>query len=120
MPKGIRFAGREVRTMNQEDLSENVSNYEKYLEKRDVKRMRYYATPHPMRRPSVQQMASLNLVGYVWKTGDRFYKLADKYYDSPKYWWVIAWFNRAPTEAHLKIGDFITIPTPLEEVLRHI
>jgi len=32
-------------------------------------------------------------------------------------WWLIAWFNRSPTEAHNKVGDIILIPAGVEELL---
>jgi len=33
-------------------------------------------------------------------------------------WWVIAWFNKLPTESHIKLGDVIYIPMPLNEILK--
>jgi len=32
-------------------------------------------------------------------------------------WWVIAWFNKTPTEFHLKPGVALAIPKPLETIL---
>ena len=40
----------------------------------------------------------------MWKLGDRFYKLADQYYGDPTLWWIIAWYNRMPTESHAEGG----------------
>ena len=56
-------------------------------------------------------------ISHVWKTGDRFYKLAERYYSNPEYWWVIARYNQKPTEGHLRQGDVIVIPTPLDKLL---
>ena len=56
-------------------------------------------------------------IKHIWTTGDRYYKLANQYYQNPEYWWVIASYNQAPTEGHLKIGDVIFIPTPLDVFL---
>tara|TARA_R100000808_G_C2154485_1_gene165453 strand:+ start:1663 stop:2028 length:366 start_codon:yes stop_codon:yes gene_type:complete len=118
MSNGLRFSGRRIRTLDRENLAENTKHYEQYLEERKIKRMRHYLTPvSTLRRPTVDQMTTLDLIGHTWTTGDRLYKLADQYYDDPSLWWVIAWFNRAPTEAHLKVGDFVHIPLPLERVL---
>jgi len=47
---------------------------------------------------------------HVWKSGDRFYKLASQYYQSPNNWWIIATFNNKPTEHHVKAGEKILIP----------
>ncbi len=65
---------------------------------------------------SVEDIKSLNNVGHIWKTGDRLYKLADQYYNDPELWWIIAWYNKKPTEAHFNVGDLIQIPLPLERV----
>ena len=49
--------------------------------------------------------------------GDRYYKLADGYYGDSRYWWIIAWFNKKPTESHIKVGDIIRVPTSLGDIL---
>ena len=113
----IRYSNRGIRILNVDDLSEEEKIYEGYLKKRNRKIIYHHLTP-VINKPTLDEMATLTLTGHIWRLGDRYYKLADQYYDDPKYWWVIAWFNRAPTEAHLKIGDLIQIPTPLEEVLQ--
>ena len=53
----------------------------------------------------------------VYKTGDKLYKISYSYYGDTKYWWVIAWFNRKPTDFHCKIGDTIYVPFPLKQAL---
>ena len=78
-----------------------------------------YVTPE-MNYITAEQMSQLSLISYIWKLGDRFYKLAYKYYGDPQLWWVIAHFNKAPTEGHLRLGDVIYVPTPLSETLRMI
>ena len=57
---------------------------------------------------------------HIWKTGDRYYKLAAAYYGRPQLWWVIALYNQKPTEGHLKIGDVIKIPTSLDLLLYYL
>ena len=32
-------------------------------------------------------------------------------------WWVIAMFNKSPTDAFIKKGDIIYIPQPLDRVI---
>jgi hypothetical protein len=66
--------------------------------------------------PTVDEIKVLNNVGHIWTTGDRLYKLANKYYNDPELWWIIAWYNNKPTESHFKVGDLIQIPLPLERV----
>ena len=90
--------------------------YKDLFDKRGVRFIRQYRTG-VLRHPSGLDVMSLNMVGHTWTVGDRYYKLAQQHYGDPTYWWVIAWFNQAPTEAHLNLGDPIQIPSPLERVL---
>ena len=92
--------------------------YEKTLEERNVNSIRHYSTPE-MSFPSVQEIKNLTRVRHIWKTGDRYFKLAIEYYNSAQYWWVIAMFNQKPTEADLSVGDLIYIPLPLQDILRY-
>ena len=46
------------------------------------------------------------------------YKIANKYYGNPRFWWVIAWYNGYPTEADVKKGAYLEIPVNLEDALR--
>ncbi len=62
-------------------------------------------------------MTNLNLQPHRWTVGDKFYKLAFDHYGDQKYWWVIAWFNHTPTEAHVDLGDLLYVPHPLEDIL---
>ena len=95
----------------------NASEYYAPLRKsRGLKAIRHYETP-VLRHPSLLDRALLNTTSHIWKTGDRFYKLADKYYGDANYWWVIAWYTGYPTEATIKSGDPIQIPLNLESTL---
>ena len=90
--------------------------YKKYFEDRNVKQIRQFRTPK-LDYPTSEQIRQLKVLTHVWKSGDRYYKLAFEYYGSSKYWWVIAWFNKKPTESHAKVGDIILVPTPLDKLL---
>ena len=92
--------------------------YEKTLEERNVNSIRHYSTPE-MSFPSVEEIRNLTKVRHIWRTGDRYFKLAIEYYNSAQYWWVIAMFNQKPTEADLSVGDLIYIPLPLQDILRY-
>jgi len=78
--------------------------------------LRHYSTPM-IEYPTVAQVSSLTRIKHIWRTGDRYYKLAIDNYGSAEYWWVIAFFNQKPTEADLKVGDVVEIPFPLERIL---
>jgi hypothetical protein len=91
--------------------------YRKLLKKRHVKSIRHYGTG-AMRYPTPVELRDIDKIKHVWATGDRYYKLSIKYYNSPDYWWVIALFNQRPTDAQVGLGDLIFIPLPLESILR--
>jgi len=91
--------------------------YMKFIEERNLKSIRQYGTG-TLKYPTVDELKSITRVRHIWKTGDRYFKLAIKYYGSAQYWWVIALFNQKPTEANVTVGDLIYVPTPLEAILR--
>ena len=108
------------RRYNNRALFRNESEtYEDLLEKREVPYIRQYGTPELV-IPTMGQIASFTNIDHIWKVGDRFWKLALQYYDSPQYWWVIALYNKKPTEAHVRNGARLRIPLPLDRVLRTI
>ena len=97
-------------------LRNKNEQYKEMFENRNVSFIRHYDTPI-LDHPDDGDVDSLAIIQHLWSVGDRYYKLADKHYNLSKYWWVIAWYNQAPTEAHLMPGDIIYIPLPLERVL---
>lgn len=62
----------------------------------------------------------MEVILHVWTIGDRFYKLSYKYYGSTKYWWIIAKYNKKPTETHVEIGDTLQIPIPAWKAIQNI
>lgn len=100
-------------------LQNSEEIYEETLEDRGVPYIRHYGTAN-LKHPTPAQRATLERIGHVWKVGDRFYKLAHKHYGDARYWWVIAWYNKKPTESHLATGDTIKIPLPLYKVLGYM
>ncbi len=88
----------------------NSSDYYEFLrKKRDMRKTIQYATPR-LHNPSVGERVMLLTETHVWTYGDRLYKMAAKYYGDSRLWWIIAWYNGAPTEADLLPGDVIEIP----------
>jgi hypothetical protein len=84
------------------------NNRKKFLLKKATLNLQY---------PDFDEVLQFDYDVHVWKLGDHYYKLAERFYGNPSYWWVIAWFNKKPTESHVKIGDLIRIPLPIGEVL---
>ena len=70
-----------------------------------------------IRAPDEKAVGSVWNHFHLWKQADRFWKLADKFYNDPRYWWGIAEYNQKPTEALINIGDTIVIPQPLAGAL---
>lgn len=101
---------------NKSRTLKNSSEYYKPI-RRGKRAIRHYETPR-LANPGPGTRAMISSVTHVWTVGDRFYKLANTYYSDVRYWWVIAWYNGVPTEAHLERGTPIEIPLQLEAVLR--
>jgi|TARA_Y100000296_G_scaffold1924_1_gene2128 hypothetical protein len=98
-------------------LNNSSKYYAPLRESRGIKNIRHYETPQ-LNNPTVAQRSRLMTTSHIWKYGDRYYKLANKYYGDVRLWWVIAWYNSAPTEANLITGDVIAIPINIEETLK--
>ena len=90
--------------------------YQEIFKDRNIPFIEQYRT-YPMFYPTTRQMAQLQIDKRLWKTGDKYWKLADDAYGDPEFWWVIAWFNKKPTESHMSTGDMVLIPHPLERIL---
>jgi nucleoid-associated protein YgaU len=93
--------------------------YENKFEKRNTRSILQYVTAN-FRHPTADDIVNLNTVNVVWKEGDRYWKLATKFYNDPTMWWVIAWFNRLPTESHVNLGDIVVVPLPLPKILDYL
>ena len=94
----------------------NNEMYEDLFEKRDVKHIEQYTTPI-LKYPNDEAKKNIKTTNYIWKQGDKLWRLASLHYGDPTLWWVIAQFNQKPTEMHLEIGDEIQIPVDLSSVL---
>lgn len=95
---------------NQNELYKNL------FDERGVNFIRQYTSPD-FDYPSLSEFSALEIDYRAWRIGDRYWKLAQLEYGNPEYWWVIAWFNKRPTEAHIPIGTQILIPKPLETII---
>jgi len=93
--------------------------YKTFFEQREVKSIKQFSTPK-LKNITQDQISSLSTISHIWSTGDRYSKLAYDHYGDSRLWWVIAWFNKKPTESHLEYGDLIYIPHPLERILDYM
>ena len=94
----------------------NSKRYREIFKDRGVNYIRQYSTPE-LSHPNYKQIMELEQVNHVWKLGDRFYKIAAEYYGDEKLWWIIAWYNKKPTESHVKPGQILKVPSPISKVL---
>ena len=96
----------------------NRSSYYRFLlKKRGVKAVEQYGTP-TLYNPTAAERSTIKTTQHIWKYGDRYYNLANKYYGDVRFWWVIAWYNGYPTEAQVATGDVLTIPLDLEQAIK--
>tara|TARA_R110002074_G_scaffold379808_1_gene558214 strand:+ start:588 stop:926 length:339 start_codon:yes stop_codon:yes gene_type:complete len=104
---------------NRRLIKNDMEQYENLFEDRGVNYITQYSTGR-LKYPSVNQIKTLKRVQHIWVVGDRYYKIASRFYGNPTYWWVIAHYNKKPTEGDLSPGDIIYIPMPLEKILNFI
>ena len=93
--------------------------YDKHLETRDVGFIEQYVTPEFV-YPTDDQSKLISFFSHPWSLRDKYYILAQKYYNDPKLWWIIAQYNQAPTEQHLTEGQIIKIPYTLSAVYSYL
>ena len=105
------------RNRNRFVFSNSDELYENILRRKRITSLRQYGTPQ---FPFLQGFPSIKTFPHVWKTGDRYYKLANTYFDNPRLWWIIALYNQKPTEGHLKRGDIINIPISINLLLYYL
>ena len=108
-----------MRYYNQQIFTNDHKAYKNLLKNRGLKFVNQYETPK-FEHPQLADYSNFNIVDHVWGLGDRYYKLADQFYDDPTKWWVIALFNQKPTDFHIDLGEVVYVPTPLNYVLYYL
>jgi len=107
------------RYFTRDEIINNDEQYEDLMDDRGVLEINQYATP----KLKIIEKEQLNLIQcyrYTWKHGDMFWKISARYYGEPKHWWIIATFNRKPTEFHVKPGEVIKIPISLSDAIQAV
>lgn len=106
-----RYSGNNLKT-----TTTNNYSLKDIIETRGLNNITHYNV-NKLKYPNIQQIQNLLITKHVWGQSDRYWKLAEQYYGDPKYWWVIAWFNKKPIESMINNGDYVSIPQPLSDVL---
>ena len=104
------------RNDNRDLLVNDSEEYSVFLKKRGLQSVQHLSTMK-LYELETYEKARLQVVKHVIEFGDRMFKLSHKYYGDTQYWWLIAWYNKRPTDFHLKPGDTVEIPLPLKDVL---
>lgn len=107
------------RNINREIITENSDEYRKLLEEKQINFISFISSLSLKPDESKKNFAYKK---HTWQTNDKLYKLAQKYYNDSKLWWIIAHVNQKPTDAHFVPGDEIKIPEPyvLEDVIKYL
>ena len=104
------------RNQNRDVLINDTREYIDFLRKRGLQSVKQYGKM-PIYETETYERAALQVVKHIVESGDRMYKLAFEHYGDVSLWWLIAWYNKKPTDFHMKPGQIIEIPLPLKEVL---
>lgn len=91
--------------------------YDQLFEKRGIRKVVQYRSPNAVFTTD-EEIAQIECHQVVWRYGMSFEKLASQYYGDFRQWWVIAGFNKKPTESHVEMGETIRIPKDISEALR--
>ena len=89
--------------------------YRKKFENKQIKNIKQYETPK-FNQITESDLERISFFNYAWSRGDNWQYIADKFYNAPKDWKILALFNKKPTECHISIGDIIMLPNSLEEL----
>ena len=97
-------------------INDEMSYKDSFFDKRAIEQIVQYETAR-FYYPSVSERQNMNVSTIVWASNSRLYNLASQYYGDPSLWWLIAWYNQKPTEAHYSIGDVVYIPNNYTEIM---
>lgn len=102
---------------NRQIIRNRNKAFQEQFEKRDIEQVNHFTIP-TIKNLNEDQLRNISIIQHVWKVGDRYSKLAHRYYGDIRGWWIIAYFNQKPTEADVRVGDVILIPASPDEVLK--
>ena len=102
------------------EINKNTSGmYNDFFKERNIKLINHYSTMELV-YPTAKQLDEIDLKRHLWASGDAYWKLSQQYYNTPTYWWVIAFINKTPVDSQLTPGDIIEIPLDIYKILNII
>ena len=104
------------RYRNTRTVVNNLALYRNIIRDRGLNNIEHYRT-HEFYDIKEEDLKDVVIDYRVWSIGDRLHKYAHDAYGDSELWWLLAWFNQRPTDAHFKIGDKIAIPHPLQSLV---
>jgi len=107
------------RYLNKAVVKTTNRNVEKLLASRGLKNINIIDTIY-FKPLSLEDKKDLNVLTVVWQRRTKMFKIAHQFYGDSRLWWIIAWFNQKPTDAHFSPGDLVYVPQPPEEIIRRI
>tara|TARA_R100001443_G_C3301331_1_gene165360 strand:- start:380 stop:733 length:354 start_codon:yes stop_codon:yes gene_type:complete len=90
-------------------VENKAGQYSNLFKRRGLKKITHYAAPK-FYHLTDEQLQNIRVEPVIWRLGSRFYKIADEEYGDPNLWWIIAFYNRKPTDFHVKLGELIFVP----------
>mgnify|MGYP003139521412 FL=1 len=105
------------RYLDRQKAINDKEQYDKLFEKRGVKQITQYRSPSA-KYVTDEELSSVECFNVTWYLGLSFERLAADFYGDPTQWWVIAGFNRIPTESHVELGQVIKVPKSLADALQ--
>jgi len=97
-------------------ISAQDPRYDYLFEGRDTKII-YVLAMDQMNALSGADRRAISTRRYTWRPYDQYWKVAQRFYGDTRLWFIIAYYNKAPTEFHLKPGQDIFVPTSAQAIL---
>lgn len=97
-------------------INDTDSYKETFFDKRDIQQLIQYETAR-FYYPTFEERTEMAFATLVWSSTSKLYNLANEFYGDPTLWWLIAWINRKPTEAHFKVGEVFYVGTDITQLL---
>lgn len=101
---------------NKESFYNNHENYKSMLKEKKLQGI-LMSEPKKLVPFSQEILQNLFVQTHVWTSVDKLYNVSAKYYQNPKYGWLILWANRKSLEHDIEVGETIYIPLPLEKTI---